>query len=81
MASDSTVAAKDIEQIIQEFCKDIDNTVRNIKEMQEKMINQMKAVMIVGQTFDKLEEMNSKTTSFRLIYSVQRYTFSSPFSI
>ena len=31
--------------------------------MQEKMINQMKAVMIVGQTFDKLEEMNSKTTS------------------
>lgn len=63
LASDSTVAAKDIEQIIQEFCKDIDNTVRNIKEMQEKMINQMKAVMIVGQTFDKLEEMNSKTTS------------------
>ncbi len=63
LASDSTVAAKDIEQIIQEFCKDIDNTVGNIKEMQEKMINQMKAVMIVGQTFDKLEEMNSKTTS------------------
>lgn len=63
LASDSTIATKDIEQIIQEFCRDIDNTVENIKEMQEKMISQMKAVMIVDQTFDKLEEMNSKTTS------------------
>lgn len=62
LASDSSTATADIEQIIQDLCIDINNTVKNIQKMKENIMNQTAAVDVVSRTFGEFDEMNHKTT-------------------
>lgn len=62
LASDSSAATADIGEIMNKLCIDIENTVKNMHGMKEKIGNQTSAVNIVSQAFDEFEELNHQTT-------------------
>lgn len=60
LASDSATATLNIEQIIQEFCAEIENMVKDMMQMKEDISNQSEAVTEVGHIFTGFEEMNGR---------------------
>lgn len=60
LASDSATATLNIEQIIQEFCAEIENMVKDMMQMKEDISNQSEAVIEVGHIFTGFEEMNGR---------------------
>lgn len=60
LASDSAVATLDIEQIIQMFCTEIENMVKDMMQMKEDIVNQSNAVIEVACIFAGFEEMNGR---------------------
>lgn len=62
LATDSTAATGNIEQIIETLGRDISNTVLNIQKMKEKIDSQAQAVNAVEEAFTELEDLNNKTT-------------------
>lgn len=61
LASDSTAATENIEGIIAEFCRDINNTVRNIETMKNGVYGQYQIVEKVQNTFDDFRRLAEKT--------------------
>lgn len=60
LASDSATATLNIEQIIQEFCAEIENMIKDMMQMKEDISNQSEAVTEVGHIFTGFEEMNGR---------------------
>ena len=60
LASDSAESTKNIEQIIQMFCTEIENMVKDMIQMKEDMLHQSDAVAEVDQIFSKFENMNER---------------------
>lgn len=60
LASDSATATLNIEQIIQEFCAEIENMVKDMMQMKEDISNQSEEVTEVGHIFTGFEEMNGR---------------------
>lgn len=60
LASDSATATLNIEQIIQEFCTEIENMVKDMMQMKADISNQSEAVTEVGHIFTGFEEMNGR---------------------
>ncbi len=60
LASDSTAATLNIEQIIQMFCTEIENIVRDMMQMKEDIANQSEAVSEVRNIFTEFEEINGR---------------------
>ncbi len=60
LASDSAAATLNIEQIIQMFCTEIENIVRDMMQMKEDIANQSEAVSEVRNIFTEFEEINGR---------------------
>ncbi len=61
LASDSTAATADIENIIVGFCRDIQDTVVNIESMKDGIHGQSEVVEKVQETFDDFRMLAEKT--------------------
>lgn len=61
LASDSTAATADIENIIVGFCRDIEDTVGNIESMKDGVHGQSEVVDKVEETFDDFRKLAEKT--------------------
>lgn len=61
LASDSTTATADIENIIVGFCRDIEDTVGNIESIKDGVHGQSEAVDKVEETFDDFRKLAEKT--------------------
>ena len=60
LASDSAAATLNIEQIIQMFCTEIENIVRDMMQMKEDIAHQSEAVSEVRNIFTEFEEINGR---------------------
>lgn len=60
LASDSAEATLDIERIIQVFCTEIKDMVRDMAQMKRDITNQSDAVIETGQIFSGFEKMNGR---------------------
>lgn len=63
LATDSTAATANIEQIITALSRDIAETALNVGKMREKIESQTRAVEAVEAAFTELEGLNGKTTA------------------
>lgn len=61
LASDSTAATADIENIIVGFCRDIEDTVGNIESMKDGVYGQSEVVDKVQEIFDDFRRLAEKT--------------------
>lgn len=63
LAADSTSATENIEKIIVELCKDIEEAVSNIEEVKGSMAVQMEAVQKVKEIIDIFRKLAGQTSS------------------
>ena len=63
LAADSTLATGNIEKIIVELCRDIKETVSDIKEVKNSMEVQMEAAQKVEEIFGSYKELAGRTGS------------------
>ncbi|MDE7246426.1 MAG: methyl-accepting chemotaxis protein [Lachnospiraceae bacterium] len=62
LAAESTSATRDIEEIIEELCNDINATVSDIEEVKNAMAAQMEATQKVKTIFHDFKELAEKTS-------------------